>query len=107
MTCLTKIVILIEKYFDEFTISINVTRAPSGAGISYDTSFDEYIRNANRFTSANIDIDDADERAVQEFLDELKRLEIYFSFGIDILSSNEGYTAQYFYGDEEVYKRDR
>ena len=91
------------KYFNESTVSISIAAAPSAEGITFETDFDEYIRNADRFTHANIDIEVADEDVVREFLDELKNLDFYFSFSIDVLSTNEGYTAQYFYGDDVIH----
>jgi hypothetical protein len=64
------------------------------------TGFDDYIANAGHIVDANIAIESSDERTVGEFLDELKTLGVHFSLGIDILSANEGYTAQYF-GDSD------
>ena len=91
------------KYFDDFTLVVADVRAPSGEGISFDTEFEEYIKNENRPVSADIMIDDTHIDTILEFLDELKILEIRFTIGIDITSVDEGYTARYFQGYDEIY----
>ena len=91
------------KYFEDFLVIVSVVRAPSGEGISLDTEFEEYIKSGNRPVSANIVIDDTNKDTMLEFLNELKILEIRFTISIDITSVNEGYTARYFQGYNEIY----
>ena len=92
------------KYFDDFTIFVNDIRAPTEVSISCDTEFEEYITNENHPMIVNMDIadTDADKDTMLEFLNELKLLGVRFAFSIDILSVEEGYTALYFNGYDEV-----
>lgn len=90
-------------YFTDFTIEISIRRTPSSDGVSREMGFDDYIRDKNNFVSGNIDINDSDRETVQAFINELKELGVHFSFGIDIISVDEGYTAQYFNSDDDVY----
>ena len=92
------------KYFDDFTIFVNDSRAPSGEGISFETEFEEYIKNEKPARIVNMDIadTDADKDAMLQFLNELKLLGVHFAFSIDILSVEEGYTAHFFQGYDEV-----
>ena len=91
------------KYFDDFTIFVNDVRAPSEVSISFDTEFEEYIKNEKHPMIVNMDIADTNADSVIEFLNELKTLGLRFAFSIDILSVNEGYTAIYFMEHDEIY----
>lgn len=89
-------------YFEDFTVKINIASTPSSEGVSPKIEFNDYIHNENHFVSAHIDINNSDKDTVQKFLDELKRLGVHFSFGINILSTNEVCTAQYFNSDINI-----
>ena len=91
------------KYFDDFTLVVGVVRSSSGEGVSFDTSFEEYIKNGNRPVTVKMNIEDSDEDTVLEFLDEVKTLDVRFDIAIDILSIGEGYTAYYFKDYDEIY----
>ena len=90
------------KYFDDFTIFVNDIRAPSEESISFDTEFEEYIKNENHPMIVNMKVTDTNEDNVIEFLNELKTLGLRFAFGIDIPSIKVGYSANYFNGYDDI-----
>jgi hypothetical protein len=80
-------------FFDDFTFDIDIPHMVLSDEITPTTEFEEYIRKNLIFVK--IKIDDSDEETLRAFLNTLISQEIRFSFGIDILSINEGFTAQY------------
>ena len=90
-------------HFKEHTVNINIIRTPSAEGISPATEFNDYILNKNQIIDAEIIADRSDDQAIRSFLADLIRRGVHFSLDIDIPSSNDCYTAQYFYGDHDVF----
>ena len=92
-----------QRFFDNFSVTINIIRAPSAVGVSPSTGFEDYILNKGQIIDAHIVVNKSNEKTLQEFLNDLVRLGVHFSFDVDIVSNNECYTAQFFYSDSEVF----
>ena len=90
-------------YFKEYTIEINIIRTPSADGISPATVFSDYILNKDQIIDAEIVVDHSNEKTVRAFLADLIVRGVHFALDIDIPSNNDCYTAQFFYGDQDVF----
>lgn len=90
-------------YFSDIKVIIGVVYSPSADGVVPSTRFEDYILNENQVVNATIDIEDSDEEIIMKFANELKQLGLHFSIDIADISTNEGFTAQYFQRSDDIY----
>ena len=90
-----------EDYFDEFTLTSGVM-IRSSDNVYLGMTFDEYLQNEPKTIWGSLKIADSDEETVREFVYELKRLGLHFSFDITILSVEERYSASYYNDSDDI-----
>jgi hypothetical protein len=100
------IIDIAKNYFDDVTFRVSISQLSTYPQDDPLTMFEDYM-NEGYTIDGHMDIKETSEETVRKFVEELMRLGLYFSLGIDIPSIDAGYSADHFHNDTEYdfYRR--